>query len=127
MFEYLVFIERESLMLSEREIRIEIDGEKLRYQMVDSWDREIAPRRQEGVFEGDVADFLERLEAFDIPSWKDEYYIPACDGYGWELRYKEVAKPCRNISGSNDCPDCYDDFVDLLFSVAYKRKEEMWS
>ena len=27
-------------------------------------------------------------------------------------------KPCRKITGSNDCPDCFEEFVGLSFSVA---------
>lgn len=38
------------------------------------------------------------------------------DGKG--LRYKEVGKPCRKISGSNDSPDCFPAFVSHVSSVA---------
>lgn len=126
MFEYLVFNEHESPS-SDREIRIEVDEGRLKYRLEDSWEGLIDPKKQEGAYSGDMAAFLEKLEAFGVPTWKDEYYIPACDGYSWELRYKEVARPCRKISGSNDCPDCYDDFVDMLFSIADIEKEGMWT
>ena len=128
MFEYLVFNEVETFT-EDREIRIEVDGDKLRYSMED---RSLyvpglpGSRNRSGIYKGDAVDFIRRLEAFDVPHWQDEYYIPACDGYGWELRYKEVGKPCKKITGSNDCPDCYDDFVDLVFSISYEQKEEVW-
>ena len=126
MFEYLVFNEHESSSFN-REIRIEINEGKLKYRMEDSWEGVIAPKKQEGAYNGDMVAFVERIEAFRVSEWKEEYFAKSCDGYGWELRYKEVAKPCRKISGSNDCPDCYDDFVDLLFSVADREKEGMWT
>ena len=126
MFEYLVFNE-EIAFSSKREIRIETVEGRLRYQMEDSWEGVISPKKQEGVYSGDMSAFMERLEGFGVTGWMDEYFIPACDGYSWELRYKEVAKPCRKITGSNDCPDCYDDFVDTLFSIADREKEGMWT
>lgn len=119
MFEYLVFNEIKTFT-DDREIRIEVDGDKLRYRLEDK--SLYVPglpgsRNRSGFYNGDVADFISCLEAFGVSGWQDEYYIPACDGYSWELRYKEVGKRCRMITGSNDGPDCYRTFVDLLFSV----------
>ena len=119
MFEYLVFNETQAFT-RDREIRIEVDGDRLRYRLED---RSLyfpglpGARNRSGIYTGDPAAFIRSLESFGIPDWKDEYHIPACDGYGWELRYKEVGKRCRRITGSNDGPDCFDSFVDLLFSI----------
>ena len=119
MFEYLVFIDGQSF-IGEREIRIEVDGDKLKYRMEDRRVFILDPpeeRTMSGVYGGDQDVFIHKLESFDVTHWKDKYYIPACDGYYWDLRYKEVGKPCRKNTGSNDCPDCFEEFVDLLFSV----------
>ena len=125
MFEYLVFNEIQTFS-KDREIRIEVDGDKLRYRLEDK--SLYVPglpesRNRSGVYTGDAAAFIRSLESFDILNWKDEYYIPACDGYRWELRYKEAGKRCRRITGSNDGPKCYDSFVDLLFSVVGEVSE----
>ena len=115
MFEYLVFTE-ECAFQGNTEIRIEVDGTRLRYRFQDeTLDSNKGP--VEGVYVGDAEAFIGQLESFDVPQWKDEYITPACDGYSWNLRYKEVGRPCRKTKGSNDSPDCYEDFVDLLLSV----------
>ena len=119
MFEYLVFSEGEAFQ-GEKEIRIEVDGSKLRYRLHDETAYRIMPdyrQNEEGFYFGDAEFFIRRLESFDVPHWEGKYYIPACDGYWWNLRYKEVGKPCRKITGSNDCPDCFYEFVDHVFSV----------
>ena len=120
MFEYLVFCENQAFQGVE-EIRIEVDGTKLRYRLLDETAGRMlseSSKEVEGVYSGDVEDFISRLESFDVPQWKEEYCIPACDGYSWELRYKEVGRPCRKITGSNDGPECYEDFVDHLLSIS---------
>ena len=119
MFEYLVFNE-EYAFIGDREIRIEVEGDWLKYRLEDRRAYIVGSpedRNIDDVFKGDMAEFIGKIESFDVPHWKDEYFIPACDGFGWELRYKEVGKPCRKITGSNDCPDCFEEFVDLLFSI----------
>ena len=119
MFEYLVFSEEQAFQ-GKQEIRIEVDGSKLRYRLLDETLYSYLPDRQkeaEGVYSGDTEDFIARIESFDVPRWKDEYFIGCCDGYRWELRYKEVGKPCRKITGSNDGPECYEEFFDHLFSI----------
>ena len=120
MFEYLVFNEIKTFT-EDREIRIEVDEDSLRYCLKDN--SLYVPglpesRNQSGVYRGDADAFIRRLEAFDVPSWEEEYYQPVLDGYGWRLRYKEVGKPCRKITGSNDGPDCYYAFTSLLFSIS---------
>ena len=117
MFEYLVFDDNDGVAIH-REVRIEVDGDNLRYRIDGFGIALIDSEKRSGVYMGDVGVFVRKLESFDVPNWKDEYYIPACDGYSWDLRYKEVGKPCRKITGSNDCPDCFEDFVDLLYSVS---------
>ena len=120
MFEYLVLIDGQSF-IGEREIRIEVDGDKLKYRMDDRRLYTLAhpeERTISGVYEGDQDVFIRKLESFDVPQWKNEYYVPVCDGYYWDLRYKEVGKPCRMITGSNDSPDRFEEFVDLLFSIS---------
>lgn len=119
MFEYLVFNEIKTFT-EDREIRIEVDGDKLRYCLKDN--SLYVPglpesRNRSGVYTGDADAFIRRLEAFDVPSWKEEFFQPDLDGYGWKLRYKEVGKPCRKIMGSNDCPDCYTEFIGHLLSI----------
>lgn len=116
MFEYLVFDEHESFSFH-REIRLEVDGDNIKYRIDGFGIALIDSEKKSGIYRGDAAVFIHRLESFDVPHWKDEYRGPACDGYSWNLRYKEVGKSCRKFSGSNDGPDCYDRFVDLLFSV----------
>lgn len=119
MFEYLVLIDGQSF-IGEREIRIEVDGDKLKYRMEDRRFCILTQPEEQtisGVYGGDQDAFIRKIEAFDVPHWKNKYYIPACDGYFWDLRYKEVGKPCKKITGSNDCPDCLEEFVDLMFSV----------
>ena len=121
MFEYLVFNEDEAFSLH-REIRLEMDGDKLRYSIDSYGTMMIGSEEKSGIYRWDTSEFLQKLEAFDVRHWKDQYYIPACDGYGWDLRYKEVGKPCKKIYGSNDCPECYEQFVKLLFSVSQEVK-----
>lgn len=119
MFEYLVFREGHAFQ-GEKEIRIEVDGTKLRYRLHYGSAYRVIPdfsQKEEGVYFGDVEFFIRRLESFDVSHWEDEYYISACDGYDWSLRYKEVGKPCRKITGSNDCPDCFEAFAGHVFSV----------
>ena len=120
MFEYLVFTE-DCAFQGRTEIRIEVDGSKLRYLLLDETLDSVDPGDSkgpvEGVFAGDADEFIGRIESFGVPQWKEEYRMPADDGYSWDLRYKEVGRPCRKISGSNDSPDCYEDFVDHLLSV----------
>ena len=127
MFEYLVFTE-DCAFQGRTEIRIEADGSMLRYKLLDETICNILPesgKEVEGIYSGDVEDFISQLESFGVSQWKDAYYVPACDGYSWVLRYKEVGKPCRKITGSNDCPDCYEEFVDHLFSISIDKGTEM--
>ena len=116
MFEYLVYYEYQSLTPWFKEIRIETDGEKLRYRLKENGyglNEEVS----DGVYDGDVEAFINKLGSFHVEQWKLEYSKPKADGYGWSLRYKEVGKPCRKIKGSNAYPDCFNDFLDLLIKV----------
>lgn len=125
MFEYLVFREGYAFQ-GDREVRIEVDGKGLRYRINDGRLYRIVPASgnpSEGVYRGNGELFISRLEAFGVPGWKDRYHVPATDGYWWNLRYKEVGKPCRKISGSNDSPDCFDEFVSHVVSIAADEPE----
>lgn len=127
MFEYLVFSE-ENAFQGQQEIRIEVDGARLRYRLLDETICKILPesgKEVEGIFSGNFEDYIHKLEAFEVPQWKDGYDMLACDGYSWDLRYKEVGKPCRKITGSNDCPECYEEFVDHLFSISINNEAEI--
>jgi len=120
MFEYLVFREGYSFQ-GDREVRIEVDGESLRYRTSDGRLYRIIPdsgNPAEGVYGGDAGSFIRKLESFDVPGWSSRYCCQSGDGYWWNLRYKEVGKPCRKISGSNDSPDCFPAFVSHVSSVA---------
>ena len=116
MFEYLVFDEHESFSFH-REIRLEVDGDNIKYRIDGFGIALIDSEKRSGTYQGDVKAFLCQLDSFKVPCWNDEYCNSACDGYNWDLRYKEVGKPCRKISGSNDAPDCFEMFVELLHSV----------
>lgn len=117
MFEYLVFEEHVGIAYN-REVRIEVDGCCLRYR-IDGYGPEMQDSgKGSGVYIGNTEAFLGRLDEFCVPGWKVEYFRDCLDGYNWSLRYKEVGKPCRKISGFNDGPDCYEDFTELLFSIS---------
>ena len=116
MFEYLVYYEYKSLTPWSKEIRIETDGEKLRYRLKETG-YGLNGEVSDGLYEGDVEAFINKLESFHIEQWPLEFFKPVLDGYGWSLRYKEVGKPCRKIKGSNAYPDCFKDFLDLLVTV----------
>lgn len=117
MFEYLVFKEEETFAFHS-EIRIEVDGDELKYRMDGNRYGMPEPDKRCGTYRWDADSFIRKLESFDVPSWKDEYFQPYVDGYSWELRYKEVGKRCKKIAGFNDEPDCFKAFVNLLFSVS---------
>ncbi len=121
MFEYLVF-EENQVFRETREIRLEVNEDKLSFRIDVSRPYVLGGGKQIGDYRWDVPTFLKKLEAFNVPTWDADYYQPMLDGYDWNLRYKEVGKPCKKITGSNDGPDCYEDFVDFLFSVSEEFK-----
>ncbi len=63
-----------------------------------------------------TAAWLKKLEAIHISKWKSSYepHAMVCDGTQWELEYKVMGKRCRHISGSNACPDNWDELIDLI-------------
>ena len=127
MFEYLVFDEHVGIAYH-REARIEIDGDSLRYRIDGFGPEMLDSEKGSGVYTGNKEAFLNRLDGFCVPGWKDEYVDDCSDGYSWGLRYKEVGKPCRKYFGFNNGPDCYDDFTDLLFSISKEgNKKEIIS
>ncbi len=117
MFEYLVLNEHQSFMWN-REIRIEVDGDCVKYRR--KGNEYGFPRGAilEGTYNGNGADFIRKLEAVNVPSWSEAYLEPAIEGYGWNLRYKEVGRPCRKIMGFNCNPENFYEFVNLLCSVS---------
>lgn len=121
MFEYLVFYDYIALSTWSREIRIERVGDSIQYRIkrTDYYggDRKIA----EGEYEGESDRFIEKLEGFHVEEWPLCFFQPVLDGHAWNLRYKEVGKPCRKIEGSNAFPECYPEFISLLESVVTGR------
>ena len=74
-----------------------------------------------------TAEWVAKLEKIHINRWhslyKPNYLI--CDGTQWGLDYKVVGKRCRHISGDNEYPDNWNDFIDLLYKLAsYKFIKE---
>lgn len=59
-----------------------------------------------------------RLSQLKINGWKREYVdSEILDGIQWELEYKEQGKRCIHIYGSNDYPECWNDFMEALGEV----------
>ena len=121
MFEYLVLNEYQSFSWN-REIRIEVDGDCVKFRR--KGNEYGFPRNTvlEGVCPGNPASLLKTLENFNVSQWSEKYTEPVIDGYGWNLRYKEVGKPCRKISGANGGPENYYEFVKLLCSISESEK-----
>ena len=73
MFEYLVFSE-ENAFQGQQEIRIEVDGARLRYRLLDETVSTIlseSGKEVEGIYSGDVEAYISQLESFDVSRWKD--------------------------------------------------------
>ena len=121
MFEYLVLNEHQAFSWN-REIRVEMDGDKVRFRRRGNEYGFPRDTVLEGVYSGDSSAFLKKLEAFNVPLLSEQYTEPVIDGYGWSLRYKEVGEPCRKITGANGGPENYYEFVDLLCSISDARK-----
>lgn len=119
MFEYLVF-EEASFFSSSREIRLERDGDLIRYRKKQMGYGYAEENTSVGVYKGDSKAFISKLENLHIEDWPTEFFEPVLDGQSWTLRYKEVGKKCRIISGSNSFPDCYKKLVKLLESATLK-------
>ena len=111
-FEYLVLNEHQAYMWN-REIRVEVDGDSIRYRR--KGNEYGFPRDMvlEGTYKGDGSAFLRKLESLDVSRWSDAYLEPALEGYGWNLRYKEVGKPCKKTIGFNCSPERFHEFLDL--------------
>ena len=122
MFEYLVFYEYQSYEWS-REVRIEVDGDSLRYRFNSS--RMGFPNRsvQEGVYPKDYAQFISKLEACHINQWQEENSRQNT-GYGWSLRYKEVGKPCIKIKGTGISQVDFCDFLHLINDISDAESEK---
>lgn len=71
--------------------------------------------------------FLESsLAKIRINSWKKEYVDPDVrDGTQWELEYKEQGKRGRHIYGSNDYPECWNDFIETIGIVVPEIMNEI--
>lgn len=68
------------------------------------------------------AEELKRLEnklfELKLNGWKKVYVDPyVLDGTQWDLKYKDVGKRCRHISGSNDYPDSWNAFIEAVGEV----------
>lgn len=64
-----------------------------------------------------------------IKNWKDDYFTEILDGTQWEIRLKADGKSFH-ISGSNDAPDNFMEFVKLVrtftgedFAEGYEDEE----
>ena len=122
MFEYLVLNEYQAFSWN-REIRVEVDGNTVKFRRKGNEYGFPKDAVLEGVYSGDVLSLLNTIEGFNVSGWESRYCGPGIDGYGWNLRYKEVGKPCRKISGSNGGPENYYEFVKLLCSISDPGKE----
>lgn len=121
MFEYLVFYEYQSYEWS-REVRIEVDGNSLRYRINDS--RLGFPRSvQEGVYSRDFVEFISKLECCHINQWQEDNSRQNA-GYGWSLRYKEVGKPCIKIKGTGISQGSFCDFLHLINGISDEESEK---
>lgn len=58
--------------------------------------------------------WTDKLASLKIEDWKDEYYLPCCDGTQWELDYKLHGVEVKHIEGSNDYPQDWIKFIDLV-------------
>ena len=116
MFEYLVFEETVTFSWS-REIRLETDGDLIRYRKKQTGYGYAEEHTSDGIYKGDSKAFISKLEKLHVEDWPAEFFEPVLDSHGWSLRYKEVGKKCRIITGSNSFPDCYKEFVKLLESA----------
>lgn len=116
MFEYLVFYEYQSYAWS-REIRIEVDGDKLRYvikHMESGLPTGVALK--EGLYSGDPMQFIADLEGCNVDQWKG-CSKASSSGHGWTLRYKEVGKPCLKVKSSDCDMETCIRFIRLVSSV----------
>ena len=120
MFEYLVLNEYQPFSWN-REIRLEVDGTSIKFRRKGNEYGFPDGMVVEGTYSGDSLSLLKEIEGFNVSQWSDLYSGPVIDGYGWNLRYKEVGKPCKKISGSNGGPEKYYDFVKLLCSISEKK------
>lgn len=69
-----------------------------------------------------------RLSKLKINGWKKEFVDPGIlDGTQWELEYKEHGKRCRHIYGSNDYPECWNDFIEAIGDVVPEVLNEIIS
>ena len=69
-----------------------------------------------------------KLSKLKIDGWKKEFVDPGIlDGTQWELEYKEQGKRCRHIYGSNDYPECWNDFIEAIGDVVPEVLNEIIS
>lgn len=64
--------------------------------------------------------WAEKLKAIGFDQWQDKYWIAACDGEQWELRYKFEGESKRSVNGSNAYPDNWEPFQKLIKSLVKK-------
>jgi len=58
------------------------------------------------------------ISQLKINGWKKEFVDSGIlDGTQWELEYKEQGKRCRHIYGSNDYPECWNNFIEAIGDV----------
>ena len=68
----------------------------------------------------DFDEFMKELKNINFNSWKREYINPAVlDGAGWEIEYC-YNDTIKKMIGSNDYPEEWDDFMDILSSLLKK-------
>ena len=58
--------------------------------------------------------WADKLADLKINEWKDEYFLPCCDGTQWELDYKVQGRDVKHVDGSNDYPENWLKLIDLV-------------
>ena len=73
--------------------------------------------KEKRLTESQSKELLEKLESFQISSWKRHYELQdlqVLDGEKWELNYKEVEKSNIRIKGNNAYPEVWENLLKVL-------------
>jgi len=63
-----------------------------------------------------ASDFLEKIDAIDIPSWKKKYELneEICDGMMWDLSLKYEDEEVMDRTGDNAWPENWNRLAELV-------------